>query len=150
MDEKPRILPLVWLLIALVLMAVMHRWVHLARVLHSPWTWTGLVPGISGVWMTAVSAAAFKKVTTGLLPFNEATALVTGGFYRYSRNPMYLGMVLLLLGTAMLYGTAGTLLPIPFFVWVIHRNFIPGEERLMAAAFGEEYLEYKNRVRRWL
>ena len=100
--------------------------------------------------MTAVSAAAFKKVATGLLPFNEATALVTGGFYRYSRNPMYLGMVLLLLGTAMLCGTAGTLLPIPFFVWVIHRNFIPGEERLMAAAFGEEYLEYQNRVRRWV
>lgn len=76
--------------------------------------------------------------------------LVTGGFFRYTRNPMYLGMVLLILGAAMLYGTAGALLPAPFFAWIIQRNFIRAEERFMEAAFGEEYLAYKKSVRRWL
>jgi protein-S-isoprenylcysteine O-methyltransferase Ste14 len=50
----------------------------------------------------------------------------------------------------MLYGTAGALAPMPFFIWIIQRNFIRAEERFMEAAFGAEYLAYKQRVRRWL
>jgi len=150
MDEKPRILPLVWLLIALVLIVAMHRWLPLARLLTAPHTWAGLAPGIFGTWMMAVSARAFQKHETGLVPFDEATTLVAGGFFRFTRNPMYLGMVLLLLGAALLFGTAGSLLPIPLFVFIIRRNFILAEEKFMEAAFGDEYLEYKQRVRRWL
>jgi protein-S-isoprenylcysteine O-methyltransferase Ste14 len=150
MEKKRKVLPLIWLLIALLAMAALHRALPVASYLHSPWTWAGLVPAVLGPCLSGVSARAFGKAGTGIIPFAEATALVTGGFFRYTRNPMYLGMVIFLLGVSMLAGSLSTLLPIPLFIYVIHRNFILGEERFMEAAFGEEYLAYKGRVRRWL
>ncbi|NIP18762.1 MAG: DUF1295 domain-containing protein [Xanthomonadales bacterium] len=149
-EQKRKILPLVWLAFALALAAFLHWYSPLLLLLQPPWNWIGLAPAIFGFWMMVVSARQFLKVETGLVPFNEATVLVTGGFFRYTRNPMYLGMVLLLGGIAMLLGSLSPFLPIPFFVLVIQRNFIEGEERFLEDAFGEDYLDYKRKVRRWL
>ena len=85
-----------------------------------------------------------------MLPFERSTALVTTGLYRITRNPMYLGMLLILAGVALLSGSASTLLPIPVFAWAIQRNFIIGEERFLEQIFGAQYLDYKRQVRRWL
>ncbi len=150
MEDKPKIMPLVWLLIALLLLTAMHFWLPLGRWIERPWNWGGAVPALLGLWMMAVSARRFQKVETGLIPFDEATVLVTGGFFRYTRNPMYLGMVLLLLGIACMLGTAGSFVAAPLFAWVIRRNFILPEELFMERPFGEEYLAYKRSVRRWL
>jgi protein-S-isoprenylcysteine O-methyltransferase Ste14 len=150
MEKKRKVLPLVWLLIALVGMALAHRYLPLAQYLDTPWNRAGIGPLCLGIYVAAVSAGSFRKAGTGLVPFDEATALVTGGFFRYTRNPMYLGMVLLLLGVSMLLGSLGSVMPVPLFAWVIRRNFILGEERFMEKAFGEEYLAYKRRVRRWI
>jgi len=60
-------------------------------------------------------------------------APVTNGVYRFTRNPMYLGMALILVGAALLFGTLTTLLPIPMFLWIIQGNFIRGEERFLEA-----------------
>ena len=150
MEKKRKILPLVWLLVTLAGMLLLHVYLPLARYLHAPWSWAGLGPLCLGVGLAATSARSFRKAGTGLIPFDEATALVTSGFFRYTRNPMYLGMVLSLLGTSMLLGSLATLLPVPVFAWVIQRNFILGEERFMAEAFGDEYRAYKRRVRRWV
>ena len=97
-----------------------------------------------------VSLLAFRGVGTGIVPFDPATALVTGGLYRYTRNPMYLGMVLLLVGVAIALGSLGAWLPIPVFVWIIQARFIVGEERFLEQTFGESYVAYKRGVRRWL
>jgi protein-S-isoprenylcysteine O-methyltransferase Ste14 len=150
MAEKRRILPLMWLALALVLVAALHRWGPAPRLLAPPWIWAGIIPGVFGSWMMVVSARSFQKVGTGLVPFDEATVLVTDGFFRYTRNPMYLGMVLLLVGVAMLHGSATAFLPVPLFALIIHRNFILAEEDFMEQAFGGAYREYRERVRRWL
>ncbi len=150
MEQKRKIVPPVYLLAALILMTVMHFTMPLAEFVPDPYNYGGALLVVLGLGLAAVSARAFKAADTGIVPFDEATALVTSGLYRYTRNPMYLGMVFLLLGTAILFGTAGSALPIPFFVWIIHNNFIVGEERFMEEAFGEQYLEFKSRVRRWL
>lgn len=150
MEKKRKILPLVWLLIALITMAGLHFFWPLAIWLLPPRTWFGLAPLCFGLYMSALSAKAFQKAETGLIPFDEATALVTDGFFRYTRNPMYLGMVLFLAGVAMLFGSFGSLIPVPLFAWIIQRNFILAEERFMEAAFGDDFLAYKSRVRRWL
>jgi protein-S-isoprenylcysteine O-methyltransferase Ste14 len=63
---------------------------------------------------------------------------------------MYLGIVIVLLGVAVMFGTVGASLPIPFFVWVIQTRFIVGEENFLEELFGEQFLAYKRRVRRWL
>jgi len=100
--------------------------------------------------MAAISASMFVKADTGLEPFDDATTLVTGGFYRITRNPMYLGMFLMLFGVAFLLGSVSALLPLVLFVLVIRYNFVLGEERFLEAAFGQQYLDYKSAVRRWI
>lgn len=150
MEKKRKILPLAWLLIALISMVGLHRFWPVANWLQPPWNWLGLFPLLFGLYMAAVSAKTFRSLETGLIPFDEATCLVTKGFFRYTRNPMYLGMVLFLAGGATLLGSIGSLFPVPLFAWIIQRNFILGEERFMETAFGDEFLAYKSRVRRWL
>ena len=100
--------------------------------------------------MASISAGMFIKADTGLEPFDEATTLVTGGFYRVTRNPMYVGMFLMLFGVAFLMGSISVLLPLLMFVLVIRYNFVLGEERFLEAAFGQDYLIYKSEVRRWI
>ena len=150
MEQKRKIVPPVYLLLTLLLMYALHRWLPLMELLGWPERYGGAFLMVFGGTMTAMSAGLFKKVDTGLVPLDEARVLVTGGFFRYTRNPMYLGMVMMLLGVAMLTGTLGPFIPIPFFVWIIRNHFILAEERFMEAAFGEEYLSYKKLVRRWI
>jgi len=139
-----------WLCLSLLAMAVLYRYGPGFRVLAPPWTWAGLGPAAFGLYMAAGSARAFQRRKTGLIPFQPATALVTDGFFQYSRNPMYLGMALFLLGVSMLLGTAENLLPVAAFALIIDRQYIRSEERFMQDAFGAEYLQYQARVRRWL
>ncbi len=150
MEQKRKIVPPVYLLGALLMMMVMNQWAPLGQYVAAPFHYGGIILASIGVVMAAISAGAFKKADTGVVPFEEATVLVTGGFYRFTRNPMYLGMAMFLAGVSVLIGTTGTLLPIPFFIAVIHLNFILGEESFLEDAFGEEYLGYKKKVRRWL
>jgi protein-S-isoprenylcysteine O-methyltransferase Ste14 len=92
----------------------------------------------------------FVKADTGLLPFEEATALVTGGIFRFTRNPMYLGMFMMVFGAGFLMGSVGALIPLLIFMLIIRFNFVAGEEHFMEAAFGQQYLDYKSKVRRWI
>lgn len=63
---------------------------------------------------------------------------------------MYLGMVLILSGIAIVCGTIGPFVPVPIFIWIIQRKFIHFEEAALEEKFGSEYVAYKGRVRRWL
>jgi protein-S-isoprenylcysteine O-methyltransferase Ste14 len=147
--KKRRILPPVWVLLSLVAMALLHRYLPLWRFT-APWlAIAGVVLGVAGLAMAAISAGAFRRAGTPVIPFEPSKVLVTGGFYRYTRNPMYLGMVLLQLGVALWLGSAATLLPIVAFVAIIRWNFIAGEERFLEGIFGEPYRAYMQRVRRW-
>lgn len=150
MEKKRKIVPPVYLLLTLLLMYAFYRWLPLMEILGWPASYGGAFLMVFGATMGVMSAALFKKVDTGLVPFDEARVLVTVGFFRYTRNPMYLSMVMLLLGVAILSGKLGPFIPIPFFIWIIRNNFILGEERFMEEAFGEEYLSYKKLVRRWI
>jgi len=140
----------VYLLLALALMPLMHRYFPGYRYVQEPLSYAGIVAVIFGIFMAAVSAAMFRKAGTGIEPFDDATTLVTGGFYRHTRNPMYLGMMLMLAGSAFLLGSAGALLPLLVFILIIRNHFVLGEERFLEAVFGRRYLVYKSSVRRWL
>ena len=150
MEKKRKIIPPVYLFAALLLMWLLQRYFPVQQFIHTPVAYAGVVPVLFGIAMAAVSAGMFLKVDTGLEPFDEATTLVTGGFFRFTRNPMYLGMFLMLFGVAFLLGSLGALMPLLFFVLVIRYNFVAGEERFLEAAFGQQYLDYKSEVRRWI
>ncbi len=150
MEKKRRIIPPVYLFLALALMWLLQRFVPVHQYIDTPVAYAGVIPVLFGIAMAAISAGMFVKAHTGLEPFDEATTLVTGGFYRITRNPMYMGMFLMLFGVAFLLGSLSALLPLVFFVLIIRYNFVLGEERFLEAAFGQSYLEYKSEVRRWI
>jgi len=150
MEKKRKIIPPVYLAMTLVLMWLSHRYIPLYQYISEPLAYTGVVLVLFGITVAAISAGMFKMADTGLEPFSDASTLVTIGFFRISRNPMYMGMFLMLAGVAILMGSIGALLPIPGFVLIIRNNFVLGEERFMESVFGQQYLEYKSRVRRWI
>jgi len=148
-EKKRKIIPAGYLLATLVLMLLMQLNLPLFQYIHEPVAYAGVVGVFLGIIMSAISAGMFKKAGTGIMPFDEATALVTNGFYRYTRNPMYVGMFLMLAGVAFLMGSIGAALPVLVFILIIRNKFVVGEERFLEASFGQQYIDYKSTVRRW-
>ncbi|MGP9556775.1 methyltransferase family protein [Psychrobacter sp. AOP7-A1-24] len=105
----------------------------------------GLCSGVMGV-------AQFKKAQTTVNPHTpeKATNLVTNGIYRYTRNPMYLGLVFILLGWAFYLSHFLPFILVPVFMIYMTRFQIQPEEKMMAQKFGREYQAYLSRVRRWI
>lgn len=107
---------------------------------------------LAGAALDLLGLLAFRRVRTTVNPLRpaRATQLVATGVYRFSRNPMYLGMALLLSGGALLLGTlAGALGPVLFVAYITRFQILP-EERVMAAKFGDEFTRFCTQVRRWL
>lgn len=105
----------------------------------------GLIVGISAI-------SSFRRAQTTINPVNleAASSLVTGGIFRYTRNPMYVGFTCLLTAWAILLASPWTLLGPIFFVLFTTRFQIVPEERVMLSKFGDAYAAYRKRVRRWL
>jgi protein-S-isoprenylcysteine O-methyltransferase Ste14 len=148
--KTPKVLPPVYLILSIVLMGALHFFFPVVRFLQPPFTYLGVVLIVAGIAISAYASGLFAKAGTPVIPFKPSTALVTTGLYRWTRNPMYLGTIIILLGLAMFCGTAGSLLPVPFYIWLIRARFVVREERFLEDIFGERYLEYKRSVRRWL
>lgn len=108
--------------------------------------------GAAGLAAAVAGALAFRRARTTLNPLrpDRAAALVAGGIFRYTRNPMYLGDLLVLLGWGVYLGSLPALLLSLLFVIWIERRQIPAEEAALAARFGEAYATYRRRVRRWI
>lgn len=145
-----RILPPVWLGACLAAALFLHMWRPLAYFATLPGSAFGCVLLLFGLFMTSSAAGAFNTVGTPIVPFERSTTLVREGWYRYTRNPMYLGMTLVLFGGGISLGSVGALLPVPVFVAVMQSQFIVGEEKMLTEIFGHEYRDYQSRVRRWI
>ena len=149
-SERKIVLPPVILLIAVVAMIGLHFIFPCARWHHGAWRLVGGLLIAGGFFLAIWANVLFRKANTEVNPRKPSTSLVLDGPYRFTRNPMYLGMVLLLIGIALMLGSLTPWLVIPVFVWHISRRVIAFEERKLEAAFGSEYLDFKDRVRRWL
>ncbi|MFL6601293.1 MAG: methyltransferase family protein [Steroidobacteraceae bacterium] len=143
--------PLVMLLAA-ALMWALHHWLPLGYLIAAPWNYFALVPVAIGRAITVAAGARFRQAKTTFDPSkpSEASSLVTNGVFRISRNPMYLGLVLLLVGWALWLGTVSPWLVLPLFVIVISVAHIVPEEQALEERFGETYLAYRHNVRRWI
>ena len=149
--ERPRkIVPPFWMLACMALAWLLNRYVPLAPLPFAFVPLLGRSLAALGLLCALWPLLQFFAARTGIVPFSEARTLVTGGLYRVTRNPMYLGLTLMLAGYGLMLGSVGALLPVPLFPWIIQKRFIEGEERFLEAAFGEEYRDYRRRVRRWL
>ena len=97
-----------------------------------------------------VVAFRSKRTTVNPLTPSASSSLVSGGVYRVSRNPMYLGFLLALAGWAVYLSNAGAILLLPAFVVYMTQYQIKPEERILLAKFGSEFAQYMSRVRRWI
>jgi len=145
-----KILPPIWFFSALAAMALVH---HLypspiaGLAAAKPVGWTVFGAAFLMAWL---AKRRFDVAETPVKPFTDSTAVVDSGLFRFSRNPMYLAMVIGLIGFAVAIGDALPFTVIVAFFVLIRTQFIAHEERLMEAKFGQDYLTYKSRVRRWL
>lgn len=105
-----------------------------------------------GIFILALTVLRYFRRRTTIQPnkLDQMSTLVTDGVNRYSRNPMYLAMLLLILSAGLYWGTFLVLIAAPAFVLVINKMQIEPEEEALEAIFGQEYLDYKQRVRRWM
>jgi protein-S-isoprenylcysteine O-methyltransferase Ste14 len=148
--KRKAVLPPIYLYAALVVMVALHFLFPVKRIIPFPWDLLGLMPLVLGIALNIIADKAFRVAKTTVKPFQESAALITDGVYRISRHPMYLGFVLILFGLAVLLGSLTPFIIIPIFAIVMDRVFIVVEERMLAEKFGQAWLDYKARVRRWV
>lgn len=129
---------------------------HLLGLPLPPAGWSGALQVVGTVLANAslllvlAGLVLFARERTTVLPGKNASRLVTSGPFRISRNPMYLSLVLAHAGLALMLGLPWALAGLPVAVLVAHRVQIPFEEAHMKRLFGQQYLDYTRRVRRWL
>jgi len=111
-----------------------------------------LLIALAGASLGVVGVLQFLRAKTTVNPLQPgaASALVTGGIYRFTRNPMYLGMAAMLLAWAVYLSNIAALAVLPLFVLYMNRFQIGPEERALQARFGAEFEAYRARVRRWV
>ena len=149
-EQKRRILPPVYFFAALAIMVVLDRFLPVLALIEPPITYLGWAPFALGLAIAIAGKRQFDRAGTTIKPFETSTALVTNGVFAFSRNPMYLSMMLGLLGVFVVLGSLMPLAVVPVFFLIIRTRFIAVEERMLEEAFGDDYGAYKSRVRRWL
>lgn len=147
-----KIPPPVWFVIAVGLAYGIDWLAPWARIQVGGLPQVGVLVAVISVLFAMAGIRAFRRHKTTIHPMDptKTSALVMEGPYRLTRNPMYLGLVGVLLATACALQNPLAILVIPAFIWVITRVQIIPEERALAAAFGEAFDAYASRVPRWL
>ncbi|MDN5217336.1 isoprenylcysteine carboxylmethyltransferase family protein [Fulvivirgaceae bacterium BMA12] len=120
------------------------------KVIHFPYNLSGLLFLITGSYMALSTKKMFKRTNTPIPPTAMPEKLHTKGIFKYTRNPMYLGIVMALLGVALLTGMLINMLFPVLYLVILDRFYIVQEEKNLADVFGLEYFKYKSSVRRWL
>jgi protein-S-isoprenylcysteine O-methyltransferase Ste14 len=148
--RRPRIMPPTLFLGLLVLTAALALALPTRGLDPAPFNYAGVVLIGAGVALNLRSDRQLKRAHTTVRPDGRPSALVTDGAFRLTRNPMYLGMALILAGAAVVLGSAPALICTAAFMIAVERWFIRNEEANAAAAFGVAYEDYRRAVRRWL
>ena len=148
--RMPKIYPPAVLLVFLLVALALQFLLPLAKIIPSPWNAFGVIFLVAGIALDLQADGLFQRAGTTVQPDGEPSALLTRSVFRLSRNPMYLGLALILFGVAFLFGSLTPLLTVPLFVLLIEKRFILAEEKMLEKEFRQAYLEYKQTVRRWI
>lgn len=144
------LLPPVLLLLCIGGMFAAHRMGWVEPRLPAIFDYIGYALVIAGIALPVWSAQIFKRVETNIIPYKSPDKIVTEGPFRFSRNPMYLGMLTVLIGVAGILGAAENYAFALLYFAVANWWYIPFEEMKMHKVFGDAFDDYRTRVRRWL
>lgn len=129
--------------------AIVHWFANDSESMRFSSHWGGAFLGMTGIALMMWAWLLFKRQNLAVCLPDRTVYITKTGPYRFTRNPMYLGMVLIMLGLALFIGTAPFYLSAIVYFWILNFAFCPFEENKLATAFGEEYTRYRDRVRRW-
>ncbi|MBN1122471.1 MAG: isoprenylcysteine carboxylmethyltransferase family protein [Anaerolineae bacterium] len=131
-------------------MGILHFLFPGRQLLTTPLIFLGIIPLVVGVAINLLADRAFSTRGTTVKPFEESSALVITGVFCLTRNPMYLGFTLVLIGIALLLGSLTPWAVVAVFAVLMEVLFIRVEEAMLEERFGADYCEYKQRTRRWI
>lgn len=149
-SERPELLPPTYWFGCALLMITIHVFFPLVQWFEPRLTCAGLAliaaAGMLGGW----AAWTFRRHGTPIHPFEPVRCLVTDGPYRYSRNPMYLSLLIMLLGLLLVLGSITPVVAVIAFETIISTRFIEPEERVLEDRYGDAFRRYRSMVRRWI
>lgn len=145
-----KLIPPFLLFISVLVMVFIHFIFPMQIIILPPYNYLGIILIISGLIIAKKTEQHFSKINTEIHTFKKPKKLVTDGFFQYSRNPIYIGFVMILLGLNIVLGSLTPFVIIVIFIIVTNCWYIPFEEKKMQEQFGHEYENYKKEVRRWI
>jgi len=147
---KTKLMPTTFLLVAMLLCLTLNFLIPITYLFPAPINLLGLIPLLIGLWLNLSADRAFKRADTTVKPFKESNSLIEDGVFRFSRNPMYFGFALILLGISILLRSLSPYIVVVLFVLLIDRMYIRHEEQMLETKFGDEWKVYRSRVRKWI
>lgn len=145
-----KIHPPVLLVVHILVAWLLGRYVALQVALPSILSTVGLGLAGLGFLLGLLSLYEFMKARTTLNPHGSVTSIISSGIYRLTRNPIYLGMIFMLIGFPLTFGNVWGIPLAPVFIFLMNKLVIEHEEAYLEKKFGDVYTGYKSRVRRWL
>jgi protein-S-isoprenylcysteine O-methyltransferase Ste14 len=150
MSNEKRITPPQVLYSLLLVFIILHFFQPILQIIQFPYSLSGIILIIIGLVINGQGSMLLSRNKTTFKPHENPSLLIVKGPFRYSRNPIYLGGLILVLGIVVLLGSLIVfVLPVLVFL-IMEFHFIPVEEEKMEEVFGKKYLDYKTRVRRWI
>lgn len=146
---KHKITPDICFAVILIISLLFHFYYPISKIILFPYTISGWIFILTGVIMVSILNSILIKNKTSIKPFESPNTLIVSGPYKYTRNPVYLGMILMVVGVELLLGSLIVFIFPVIFMFVLNK-IIDGEEKILEKIFGEEYLKYKNKVGRWV
>ncbi|WP_372571341.1 methyltransferase family protein [Ruegeria jejuensis] len=144
-------IPPIWLVGFILIAWAQARWAAFGFSLGG--AWSDLLGGLcvgAGILLMVLALMELRRYRTTPIPHQTASALVTSGIFSRTRNPIYLGDALILLGLILRFDAVLSLPLLPIFVWVLERRFILPEEKALRRAFRAGFARYEQKTRRWV
>ena len=148
--SNKKTLPPTYFGIFIIFLAFVHFVFPVYQVFEFPSNLIGILLLCVGLAINLIADKQFRDLKTTVYPFRESSTLVVKGLYKFSRNPMYFGMLLILYGEAILFGSIGPMIFATTFILLMNEKFIKVEEKMLLEKFRSNYFIYKNSVRRWI
>lgn len=144
--------PVIIVAVTVFLMWVIEKYLSVEFLAFNTPKWIIVLTSILGIACIVLGVIQFsvKKTTVNPHKPEDSTSLVSSGIYSISRNPMYLGMLILLVFYGLYLGDGLVFLMLPVFIWYMNSFQIKPEEEMMIELFGDEYKDYQKKVRRWI
>ncbi len=146
---EKKVMPTTWFMTFLIITIMLQFFVPAERWIPFPYNHFGWILILAGIVLNLWTDQLFKRNNTTVKPYLKPSHLLLHGPFKISRNPMYLGMLLILAGTAILFKSIFLLIPAFLYVVVMNLFYVRKEEASLTEQFGNEFMTYKRRVRQW-